>query len=174
MAAVYLIVQFVTPWLAAWTYSILSLFMHSSEGRFQFMFSHLFALSFVPAFFFGLAIAQLRHRTAELVWIIPTAILAYKFATFPPPSVFQSSLHAAFHQYFGGGFVIPDARNFDDLFAFSANYDMMRGMTQQRFTAPFYGGIGYSLAAWITFRTKLTQRVAEAIKAWHESRLRHD
>lgn len=33
-------------------------------------------------------------------------ILAYKFVTFPTPSVLQSHFSAAFHQYFGGEFVI--------------------------------------------------------------------
>jgi len=173
LAAVYVIVRFVTPWLAGWTHRTLLPILRSPSGRFQFFFSHLLAFSFIPAFISGLANARFRHRVAEFVWLVPTVVLAYKFVTFPAQSVFQSQFSAAFHQYFGGGFIIPDASNFHDLFAFSANYDMMRGMAQHQFTAPFYAGIGYSLAAWVTRRTGLRQRAAEIMKAWEQSRLQH-
>jgi hypothetical protein len=43
--------------------------------------------------------------------VVPTVILAYKFATFPAPSVLQSQFPAAFHQYFGGSFVIGEFRD---------------------------------------------------------------
>jgi hypothetical protein len=168
LAAVYLIVQFVTPWLAGWTHTMLVPILRSPSGRFQFFFSHLLAFSFIPAFVSGLASARFKHRAAEFVWLVPTMILAYKFVTFPAPSVFQSQLSAAFHQYFGCGFIIPDASNFHDLFMFSANYDMMRGIAQHQFTAPFYAGIGYSLATWVGRRTQLRERTAEVLKAWRD------
>lgn len=166
LAAVYVIVQFVTPWLAGWTYKTLLPILRSPSGRFQFFFSHLLAFSFIPAFVSGVVNARFRHRAAQFVWLVPTTILAYKFVTFPAQSVFQSQFAAAFHHYFGGGFVIPDTSNFRDLFAFGVNYDTMRGMAQHQFTAPFYAGIGYSLAAWVSCRTKLRQRVTGIVKAW--------
>jgi hypothetical protein len=171
LAAVYVIAQFVAPWLAGWTHRTLPPVFRITSGSFQFFYSHLLAFSFIPAFASGLVNARFRQRAAEFVWIVPTMILAYKFVTFPAPSVLQSQFPAAFHQYFGGGFVIPDASNFHDLFAISANYDMMRGIAQQQFTAPFYAGIAYSLAAWLTRRTELRQWAAEVVTWWERSRL---
>jgi hypothetical protein len=174
LAAVYVIARFVPPWLAWWTHRTLPPIFPITSGRFQFFFSHLLAFSFIPAFASGLVNARFRHRAAEFVWVVPTIILACKFVTFPAPSVLQSQFSAAFHQYFGGGFAIPDANNFHDLFAFSANRDMMRGIAQQQFTAPFYASIGYSLGAWLTRRTDLHRRAAEIMKAWEQSRLRDE
>lgn len=98
---------------------------------------------------------------AKRGWLTATA----KTRIFPAPSVFQSQFAGAFHQYFAAGFLIPDARNFHDLFTFSANSDMMRGLAQHQFTAPFYAGIGYSLAAWVSRRTQLGKRAAEMLQA---------
>jgi hypothetical protein len=55
LAAIYVIVQFVTPWLAGWTHRILLPILRSPSGRVQFFFSHLLAFSFIPAFVSGLA-----------------------------------------------------------------------------------------------------------------------
>jgi len=43
-------------------------------------------------------------------------------------------------------------------------------MAQLQFTAPFYAGIGYSVAAWIGRRTEISRRVAETVKNYEESR----
>jgi hypothetical protein len=127
--------------------------------------------SFVPAFVGGLINARFRHTAPQFVWTVPALVLACKFATYPSPSVFQSQLSAAFHQYFAGGFLVPDFRNRQELFSIAgSNSDMARGMAQLSFTAPFYAGIGYSLAAWIGRRTRLHRRVAESVIAWEESR----
>ena len=55
LTAVYAIAKFVTPWLAGWTHgTLLPLLQHpSSFGRFEFFFSHILALSFIPAFLSG-------------------------------------------------------------------------------------------------------------------------
>jgi hypothetical protein len=174
LGAVYVAVEFCMPWLAGWTRgTLLPLLQHpTSSGRFQFLFSHIFAFSFIPAFLFGMINAKFGHKAAQFVWIVPTAILAYKFATFPAPSVLQSQFPAAFHQYFGGGFLIPEYHDWQDLLSIAGSYDMTRGMVQLKFTTPFYAGVGYSLAAWIGRRTDLNQKIAENVARWEESRFK--
>ncbi len=86
----------------------------TSSSSFEFLFSHIFAFSFVPAFAAGLVNARFKHKVAQFVWVVPTVILAYEFLTFPAPSVFRSQFSAAFHQYFGGGFLIPEFRDWHD------------------------------------------------------------
>lgn len=101
LAAVYSIVKICTPWLAGWTRGILlPLLQHPTpSGRFEYLYSHLFGFSFIPASLAGSVNARFRHKAAQFVWLVPAAILAYKFATFPAPSVLQSQFSAAFHQY---------------------------------------------------------------------------
>jgi hypothetical protein len=180
VAAVYLIVHFCTPWLAAWTRGtllpLLQMPSNSSSG-FEFFFSHLFVFSFVPAFLAGLVNARFKHTVAEFVWVVPTAILAYKLITFPAvASVFQSPSSSAFHQYFGGGFLIAEYRDWDDFWRIvRSNPDMMRGMAQVSFTAPFYAGVGYSVAAWISLHTQVHEKVIEKVEQWEERKFgNHD
>jgi hypothetical protein len=176
LAAVYAIVKFCTPWLAGWTRGTLLPFLQhpTSSGSFEFFFSHILAFSFLPAFLSGLANARFKHRAAQFVWLVPTVILAYKFATFPAPSVLQSHFSAAFHQYFGGGFLIPEFRDWHEFWSIAgSNSDMTRGMAQLQFTAPLYGGVGYSVAAWIGRRTELNRKVAEKVKMWEQSKFEH-
>lgn len=176
LAAVYAIVKFCAAPLAGWTRGeLLPLLQHpTSSGSFEFFFSHIFAFSFIPAFLFGLINARFKHKAAQFVWLVPAAILAYKFATFAAPSVLQSQFSAAFQQYFGGGFLIPEYRDWHDFWSIAgSNSDMTRGMTQLSFTAPFYAGVGYSLAAWIGRRTELNRKVAEKVEKWEQSRFGH-
>ncbi len=173
LAAVYAIVNVCTPLLAGWTRgTLLPLLQHpTSSGRFEYLYSHLFAFSFIPAFLTGLANARFRHKAAQFVWLFPAAILAYKFATFPSPSVLQSQFSAAFHQYFGGGFTIPEFRSWREFLSMAGSIpDMARGRAQTNFTAPVYAGIGYSVAAWIGLRTELNRKIAEKVRRWEESR----
>jgi hypothetical protein len=174
VAAVYAIVNFCTAWLAGWTRGRLLPLLQirtTSSSQFEFLFSHLLTLSFIPAFLAGLINSRFKHRVAQFVWLVPTAILAYKLATFSAPSVFQSQLSAAFHQYFGGGFLIGEFRNWHDLWSImGSNSDMTRGMAQMTFTAPFYAGVGYSVAAWIGRRTELHRKVSEKVNSWEQSR----
>jgi hypothetical protein len=164
LAAVYVLAEFLGPWLAGWTHNALLPFLQhpSPSGRFQFLFSHIFELSFIPAFVFGLINARFRRKAAQFVWLVPAAILAYKFVTFPSPSVFQSQFSAAFHQFFGGGFVIPEFRSWQEFGSIAtSNADMTRGMVQFRFTAPFYAGGGYSLAAWTGCRIQPSRKLVK-------------
>jgi len=163
--------------LAGWTYGTLLPLLQcpTSSSRFEFFFSHILVFSFIPAFLSGLINARLKHKAAEFVWLVPAILLAYKFATYAPPSVLQSQSQTAFHHYFGGGFIIPEFRDFHELFSIAgSNSDMIRGMAQLQFTAPFYAGIGYSVAAWISRRTELGRRLTEKLKRWEESRFQQN
>jgi hypothetical protein len=96
-----------------------------------------------------------RHRVALFVWVVPMAILAFKFATYPT-SVFDNHLAKAFHEYFAGGFLIPEYYSYEELFRIAgSNPDMPRGMEQLRFTTPMYGAIGYALGALFALRLRL-------------------
>jgi hypothetical protein len=164
LAAVYVLVELIVPWLTGWTRNrLLPNLQHPSpSGRFEFAYSHILAFSFIPAFLLGLINARFRRKAAQFLWLVPAAILAYKFVTFPSPSVFQSQFSAAFHQYFGGGFVIPEFRNWQEFASIAtSNADMTRGMVQLRFTAPFYAGVGYSLAAWIGCRIQPSRKLVK-------------
>src|SRR5579864_3403553 len=176
LTTVYVMVKFFTAWLAGWTRGTVLPLLHlpTSSSRFEFLYSHIFALTFVPAFFAGLINARFKHRAAQFVWLVPTVILAYKFATFPAATVFQSQFSAAFHQYFGGGFVIGEFRDWREFWNIvESNSDMMRGMAQMQYTAPFYAGVAYSVAAWIGRRTELTLRVADKVGASERARFGH-
>ncbi len=176
LAAVYVIVEFCTPWLAGWTRGTLLPFLGypASSGRFEFLFSHILAFSFIPAFLAGLINVRFKHKAAQFVWLIPAAILAYKFATFPSPSAFQSQFPAAFHQFFGGAFAVPEYHNWEEFWSIASSHDVTRGMVQLKFTAPFYAGVGYSTAACIGRRVDLHRKVAEKVTKWEESRFGND
>lgn len=181
LAVIYAITAFWTPRFASWTrtYLLPHLNQPTSSSSFQFLFSHIFEFSFVPAAIAGLANAKWKHKAAQYVWLVPAVILAYELVTFPRParSVLDSTssnssyVSAVFHQYFGGGFMISD---YHDLAEFvrmvRLNPDMMRGMTQLEVTAPFYAGVGYCLAAWCVLRFDFSQRLGELVRAWKQSR----
>lgn len=173
MAAVYAITNFGTVPLSGWIRGTLLPLLQqpTASSSFEFLFSHIFVFSFAPAFAVGLINARFKHKVAQFVWVVPTVILAYKFLTFPSPSVFHSQFSSAFHQYFGGGFMIPEFRDWHQFWTLvGSNSDMMRGKAQLDFTAPFYAGIGYSLAAWMGRRTDLSRKVSEKMKGWEDSR----
>ena len=177
LAALYAIVLSCTSRLSGWTKEFLLPFLSvpTSSSSFEFLFSHIFAFSFIPALIAGFANAKFKHKIAQYVWLVPTVVLAYEFFAFPEParSVLDSQtpnlsrFSAAFHEYFGGGFLIGEYRNWRDFWDLvESNPDMIRGMTQLKVTAPFYAGIGYSLAAWISLRFQVLQKFAERVKAW--------
>lgn len=167
VAVVYVIVNFGVAWLAGWTRARLFPFLQirtTSSSQLEFLFSHLLIFSFIPAFLSGLVNARFKHKAAQFVWLVPTAMLAFKLATFPAPSIFQSQMSAAFHQYFGSGFLIREFRDWHDFWSIAvSNPEMKRGMAQMTFTAPFYAGVGYSMAAWIGRRTDLHRKVTEKV-----------
>ena len=156
--------------------------MPTESSGFQFLFSHIFEFSFIPALIAGLANAKFKHKAAQYVWLVPTIVLAYKFVTFPIPprsvldgasSVFPK-FSAAFHQYFAGDFLIAEYRDWGDFWEMiGSNPDMMRGMTQLQVTAPFYAGVGYCLTAWLALRFQVLQKLVERAKAWEQSRFDH-
>ncbi len=132
LAAVYLTVNFCSIWLAGrfhdWVLPLVD--PGNSTSMFQFVFSHLFAFTFIPALAVGLINAKYRNKAALFVWTVPTIILAYKFITFPT-SVFQNRFEAAFHYFFAGSFLIGEFHNFTELFSVvAANPDAIRGMDQ--------------------------------------------
>jgi hypothetical protein len=165
LTAIYVLVNFATPWLAGWTRgTLLTVLQHpTSSSQFQFLFSHTFEFSFIPGLFLGFSNAMYRRKAAQFVWLVPAVILVYQFVVFPE-SVFQSRFAAAFHQYLGCDFVIPEFRSWQEFATLiSSNPDMTRGMDLLRFTAPFYAGVAYSLAAWVS-----------RLPSLHRKRLRFD
>ncbi len=163
LAAIYVLVEIATPWLAGWIHNtLLPVLQHpASSSRFQFLFSHTFEFSSIPAFLLGFSNVRFRWKAAHFVWVVPALILVYEFVTFPE-SVFQSRFAAAFHQYFDRDFVIPEFRSWQGFAALiSSNHDMTRGMAQLRFTAPFYAGVAYSLAAWLSRHTTFFQKAVK-------------
>lgn len=184
LSAIYVIASSCPPRLAVWirTSFLPLLEVPTSSSSFQFLFSHIFEFSFIPAVIAGLANVKFKHKAAQYVWLVPTIVLAYKFFTFPiaPRSVLDSApsvfpkLSAAFHQYFAGGFLIGGFTDWRDFWGMvSSNPDMMRGMAQLRVTAPFYAGIGYCLAAWSALRFQVFSELVERAKAWEQSRFDH-
>ena len=117
--------------------------------------------------------AEFKHRGAEFVWVLPTAILAYKLLTFTAPSsvLVQYSSWPAFHHYFDGGFLIPETQNWKDLWkVVGSNSDTARGLDQFNFTTPFYAGMAYSITACIGMRTNFKRRLTDAYDNWEERR----
>jgi hypothetical protein len=181
LAAIYAIASSCPPRLAGWTRSFLLplLKMPTASSSFQFLFSHIFAFSFIPALIAGLTNIKFKHKAAQYVWLVPTIVLAYKFVTFPipPRSVLDSAssvfprFSGAFQQYFGGGFLISEFGDWNDFWRMvGSNPDMMRGMTQLSVTGPFYAGLGYCLGAWIALRFQIHQKVLERVKQWEQFR----
>jgi hypothetical protein len=178
VAIVYGVVQFVTPGWAGWTYRSLLPLLHvrtSALSGFDFLFSNLAILSLAPAFLVALLTFRFRDKSTAFVWVVPAAVLAYKVATYMAPSMAPSVLESGgmsgLHYYLGSNFAISEFhswREFWDLVA--TNPDMLRGMAQLRFTAPFYAGIGYSLAAWICLRTSVDQKFVASLHGWEEER----
>lgn len=171
----YGVVNFCTAWLAGWTHgTLLPLLEHpSSSSYFEFFYSHLLIFSVIPAFVSGLLFnLKWKQRVAEFVWLVPTAILLYKFYKFSDTSsVFQRQSSAplllAFHHYFSSDFLIAEYRDWTEFWQIvRSNPDMLRGMDQFQFTAPFYAGVAYSVAAWIALRTRLDEVVITKVKQW--------
>ena len=156
LAAVYLIVNTTTMWLAGRTYEwVLPLIEHHppTVSSLQFAFSHLFLFSFFPAMLIAFIYSVwFPHRVALFIWIVPVVILAYKIVVFSA-STFENHWAVAFHEYFGGGFIIGEFRSYQELFRLYGSSDIARGMQQLNFTAPVYAAIGYGIGAWLGMRS---------------------
>ena len=175
LATVYLLVKFATPWLAGWTYGqvLPTLQIPTTSSVYEFEFSHVLTFSVGPALLTGLVNARFKPKSALWVWVVPTGVLVYKLATF---SSSHSVLYTApsspiWHYSFGGEFLIPQFHSWRDFWtAAGSNPDMARGMAQLTFTAPFYAGLAYSLAAWLSMRWDLTGMVATKVEQLEESK----
>ena len=153
LLAVYAIVNITTLRLAGFVHwRLLPLIQDHSPtiSSLQFTFSHLFLFSFYPAATIAFLYAHwYRHKVACFVWLVPIAILAYKFVEFQPTtSVLATNsgqFAAAFHHYVSGDFMISEFHSFRDLFQeVASNSDVARGLDQLRYTAPLYAAVGYS------------------------------
>jgi WD40-like Beta Propeller Repeat len=143
LAVVYFLARLCAPWLAGFIRARLLPLLQlttTSSGQLEFFFSHLFIFSVVLGFLVGLLNGRPEQRMAEFVWIVPSAILAYKLLTFSTVgSALQSQSSSAFHHYFGGGFLIPEYRDWRDFWRIAeSNPDVIRGLAQATVTAPFY------------------------------------
>ncbi len=158
LLAVYAIVNITTMWLAGFVHGrFLPLLQQHppTVSSFQFAFSHLLAFSFYPAAALAFLYAHwYRHKVACFVWLVPLAVLAYKFIDFHSNasvlSAGNSQFAAAFHHYISGNFMISEFHSYGELFQMAAsNPDMSRGMDQYHYTAPLYAAIGYSVGTLI-------------------------
>ena len=179
LGAVYVLAKFCTPALAGWVNrTLLPGFGYAtSPSSLGLLFSHLFVFACIPAFIAGLINAKFKHKAAEFVWIVPAVVLAYELVTFQSTAsvLDQGQSFSALHYYFGGAFLLPDARAYGwDPKAYweavGSSTDVGRALAQLKFTAPFYGGVSYSVAAWLGIRTELSRRVSEAVNRWEEQR----
>jgi hypothetical protein len=135
----------------------------------QYMFSHLFAFSFLPGVLAGLINGKYRHRVAGLAWLLPVVVLIYKLMVFPT-TVFENHWLRAFHYYFSSEFSVPEFHSYRELFGMmTPNSDILRGVAQLHVTGTFYAAVGYSLAAfsapYIRNRLQGTEGNASAMEA---------
>ena len=83
----------------------------------------------------------------------------------------QAPYLTAFRYYFGGEFSIPHTHDLKSSWiAIASSPDALRGLAQFTFTAPFYGGVAYSIATWVGMRTNLVWKISEALKDWEDRR----
>ena len=152
MTALYFSVRVCTPWIAGRVHDWILPFLVQSqkEGRLQFLVSHLFAFSFIPAFCAGLMNLKYRSAVAAWVWIPPALVLLYQFWIFPT-STLQNRFAAGYHQFFSADFNLPEYQGYREMFA-GLTPDILRAVEQLRFTAPFFAGIGYSMAGFLSMR----------------------
>lgn len=162
LAVVYALAIYVTSRLSYWTRDVLWLLAPAyTSSRFEFLYSHLFVFSFLPALACGLLDARFRHGSGKYVWMVPTAVLAYKMMSFPGVTSVLIAHSSAFHQYFGSGFHIPEFHDWREFWRVVVpNPDFQRGMAQVEFTAPFYAGVGYCTGMWISVRSGLAELIA--------------
>jgi hypothetical protein len=149
LSAIYVLANFAVVWLAAEVHNVILPLVGkpSAESRLAFAFDHLPLFSILCGAVAGFIAATYRHRAAWFVWIVPTAVLAYKFVTFPS-SIFQNGYALAFHHYIAGGFLIPEFHSLREMLQ-NLSSDDIRGADQVRFSVPVYVGAAYSCAAWI-------------------------
>lgn len=141
-----------------------------------FFLSHLLAFAVVPAFVLGMLTARVKTKAAQFVWLISAALLLYQVIrfSFPETSVLvrqRFSLLPALQYFFGSSPEYGD--NFRTFLAtfVDPNAVLPRDAAQLHFTAPFYAGIAYSLAALLCARMDLDRRIVRACKEFAATRL---
>jgi len=162
LVVVYALALYVTPQFSYWTRDLAwFLTPATTSSRFEFLYSHLFAFSVVPALICGLLDARFGHNSGKYVWIVPTTLLAYRLMSFPTVTSVLLPHSSAFHHYFGSGFHIPEFHDWHEFWQVVVpNPDYQRGMAQLTFTAPFYTAIGYCTGMWISVRSGLAEVIS--------------
>ncbi len=154
---VYAMVNIVTLWLAGFTQgTLLPLMHHPPRGSsLQFAFSHLFQFTFWPAAVVAFASAYWhRHRPACFVWIVPLAILGYKFLVFPAATSVLGGpggqIALAVEHYISGNVILPEFHSYPEILSLAAsNPEVARALDRFRYAAPLYAALGYSLSTTI-------------------------
>ena len=162
-AIVYLSVNLCTLWLAGWVARTLIPYFRGTgpaalSAGFQLTFSHLFVLSFVPAAVAGSLNARFRQSSAYWVWILPACLLGLAIARFPHSLLDQS--WPGISHYFGD-VAVPEFHSYQEMSQRMGPW-IQRSLDQKNLTAPFYAGIGYSVAAWASMRWKFYSLGKEA------------
>jgi hypothetical protein len=152
LSIVYLVAKFAVFWPMPIVHDRILPFlgMRPEEGRFTYAFNHLFLFSVICGACAGIIAAKYRDGAAQWVWLVPTCVFAYKFATFPS-SLFEDHFALAYHHYLAGGFLIPEFHTFKEMFE-GWNTDYERGLDQIRFTVPVYVSLAYGCASWVGAR----------------------
>lgn len=169
LVLIYVTVTFFSPRVAYWSRDIVVAIVRLQDppSRFEFLFNHIFLFSFLPLFVTGLLMARLNNKAALFVWTLPAAVLVLSLLSYSAKrSVFVPQTHIlpAFHYYFGGGFVVPDFRTWEEFWSVVApNADYVRGIIQLRTTGPFYAAVGYSLAVFVATRSRLHEAIDAAL-----------
>jgi hypothetical protein len=174
LAAVYAIAELVVPLFGGWVCARL-MPLAAPGRRIECVYSHLFAFSLIPALSVALVNARFRHAAAQYVWSVPLAVLAYKVAIFSNDASLlypSSGIAQGFHHYLGGNFSIPAYASREELrqlYAYGPPDEMIRGFDQERYTVPFYVGVGYALSSLVSIRWKRSlPEVLDSIERWHE------
>jgi len=151
---VHLVVVYLCAWNCPfWIAAIVKLSRTKSlGGEYQFFFSHLLLLCFIPGFVSGFLNARFRHRVACYVWIVPTVVLAVSVVIQFPEVLFEHELGPALQYYFGSHFNLPEFKTYGELFRSGYNRDFFRGLAQFQTTAPLYASVAYSFAACLSMR----------------------
>lgn len=157
--AVYAVANYCMPWLSWVIYERVppTLLHRPTNISVSQFFSHLMIFSVLCGLPAGAVNARLfPHPVVRFVWIVPVSVLALAF-TFMAPGMYptmilQSEFGKAFHYFFGGGFDIPaNFLNFRQAVRDGVDVrEVLRGLTQLRYTVPAYVGVAYSVGAWLS------------------------
>ena len=129
----------------------------------DFYLQHFEFANVVPAFLLGCVIVRKFPEFSTWAWLVPTAVIFYKLATFVEPNVSVLASGDPWHRfsyYFVIQRVAPTLKFTPTSFDVSGP-DPVRVLEQIAVVAPLYCSIAYSLGAFAT-KTKALQRVWES------------